>query len=190
MSSERDLPPPDLAGDFALVRSQIEELKALADEDETLARADAGISGWAVGQHVQHLAITLLSIHLALRSLVRGRGEEGEGPGEMASTILDSGDIPRGEAQAPEGMRPQESPSPDEIRTAVKKASDRWETLAEDRDAVAACPLRVPHPILGPLSAPEWVRFAAVHNAHHLCIVDDLRESPATGGPVTISPTP
>ena len=39
---------------------------------------------------------------------------------------------------------------------------------------IVASELKIPHQLLGPLDAPEWLRFARVHTEHHLAIVDEL----------------
>ena len=37
-----------------------------------------------------------------------------------------------------------------------------------------AAPARVPHQLLGPLSAALWVRFAATHTRHHVAIAREI----------------
>jgi DinB superfamily len=151
----------------------------MTDLDEVVARVEcsarrADISSWSVAQHLHHTALVAAMIATAIRGLLRGRGEPGEPPEGHAAEILQSGEIPRGVGEAPDGLRPDDDPDGDEIRTAVEKARARWSALAGQETAMAACGLRVPHPYFGPLSPEEWVRFAAIHGRHHLDIVADM----------------
>ena len=54
------------------------------------------------------------------------------------------------------------------------EVADTRTQLAADPDGLRAAPRAIPHQLLGDLSAVEWVRFARVHTAHHLVILDEV----------------
>ena len=41
-------------------------------------------------------------------------------------------------------------------------------------DEIVACPARFAHFALGYMTSSEWVRFCALHSAHHLAVVRDI----------------
>jgi hypothetical protein len=56
-------------------------------------------------------------------------------------------------------------------------ADGRRALAALDPATVVAGELKIPHQLLGPLDAPQWARFAAVHTRHHLVIVREVLEA-------------
>jgi hypothetical protein len=163
-----------VATDLAAVRSQLDEIERLALDETRRDLAAPDVSGWAVAEQLHHVVLVLSTIAVALKRLAGGKGDEGGVTGPEAKQILGSGRIPRGVATAPAGLEPKKGPEPEELIAAVEKAKARFLPLAEKEDAFRESALSVPHPLLGPMTAAEWVRFAAVHNAHHLRIVDDI----------------
>jgi hypothetical protein len=53
-------------------------------------------------------------------------------------------------------------------------ADARKELAALDASVVVATELKIPHQLLGPLDAPQWARFGAVHTRHHLEIACEV----------------
>jgi hypothetical protein len=43
-----------------------------------------------------------------------------------------------------------------------------------DQARIVSSGLKIPHQVLGPLDAPQWLRFAAVHTRHHLGIAYEV----------------
>ena len=135
------------------------------------------ISGWSVAEHCHHSAIVSGSIATVVRGLLRGKGEEGPPPDQVALDILASGRIPRGVGEAPEGMHPEEHAESRTIQAVVRKSRGKWESLLEHTEDIDACTLRLPHHSLGRFTAAEWVRFASTHTDHHLRIVDEIEDT-------------
>jgi hypothetical protein len=91
---------------------------------------------------------------------------------ERGRRCLAGGGFPRGVAQAPDGLKPGETTAK-ALRATLKEARKKWKALEKKAEDIAACMGRSEHP-LGMLPAKDWVRLAAVHNAHHLKIVRDI----------------
>jgi hypothetical protein len=165
-----------MRSELEAILARLDEIRALADDDTRLQARRPGLSAWSVAQQLHHSAIVAATIATAVRALLRGAGTEDEPTSEAARAILEAGQIPRGVADAPEGMVPDPEPAQAEILALVDKARSRWRALRDEAEELAACPRKAPHPLLGPLSATEWARFAAVHTGHHLAIVADIIE--------------
>ena len=58
-----------------------------------------------------------------------------------------------------------------------------WATLAERAGDLRSVPGRLPHPLLGPFRAAQWMRFARLHTAHHLAIIKDIDGTEVAGEP-------
>lgn len=158
----------DLGPELALLRRYLE--------------AEAGrptmprITGWSRDQHLDHVLRVLRNILKAVALLVTGDDprilDDGE-PTAAGRRILASGTIPRGRADAPETTLPAE-PGLTDLQTLFDDVAARHERLVPHLPALPSLPGRLPHPVLGPFSATQWMRFAKIHTRHHLAIVDDM----------------
>jgi hypothetical protein len=149
--------------------------------DSEFHRSVPGISAWSVAQHLDHLARAQRGcVAAAEHILARKPGTDLEGrPTEQGLEILRSGRIPRGMGEAPERARPAEQPDRNEIRRLLQDAQ-RGAAAIEARAAeLPRATGRVSHHDLGPFSALEWLRFAEIHNRHHLAIIAELLEERA-----------
>lgn len=180
----------DVARDLQTLRALYVAIDALLElEPAPLARVEPGISGWSGEQHLAHVALANELVLRNLKSLAKGSGMlvvQGGDPHPRALELLAAGALPRGEAQAPRMVRP-----PERVERALLSqwlADGKRELDALDPATLVSNGLKIPHQILGPLDAPQWVRFGAVHARHHLVIahevlhaarVTGLRELPA-----------
>jgi hypothetical protein len=145
------------------------------------------VSGWGVGQHVEHCAMALDRIVGAI-SFLLVNPEHGLGLGPTlarATPMLESGSIPRGMGKAPEFLIPQPEPDRAQTRAQVEAARELWDTLSGKRDEMRECKATFAHFALGNFTSPQWVRFMAVHTAHHFKIVRDILD--AAGLPTPFS---
>ena len=162
----------DLAGLERLTRRVESALELLP---ERLLAVRPG-SGWSPGQHLFHLS---LANELSLKnaaSLASGKGllirpRVALAP-EVAS-ILRRGRLPRG-AEAPRFVRPPPGVDLGLVREIASGVRVELARLGTEPARLADAPDGIPHQILGVLSAPEWVRFARMHTAHHLRILRGL----------------
>ena len=166
----------DLAQDFADLERALARLRAI--EAMTTERAEhrrPEISGWCALEHIAHVALANELIVRNLDSLVSGQGllviASGD-PVSGALKILGSGKIPRGLAQSPRMVRPPAKIDRELLDEWLKTAEQGFSRHARTQPELQAATGRIPHQMLGPLTASLWVRFAAVHTRHHLEIAD------------------
>ncbi|MBM3991574.1 MAG: DinB family protein [Planctomycetes bacterium] len=168
----------DPLADLTALGAAYAEIRAwLALPRERVLRVDPALSGWNVEQHVAHCSLANELVGRNLKSLLKGSGllvvDTGE-PVDGALEILASGRIPRGTAQAPRSVRP---PPLVERAYLLEWLDGNEREFAEAKrqlDLLLAAPKRIPHQILGPLTAVQWLRFAAIHTAHHMSIAREL----------------
>jgi len=133
------------------------------------------VSGWSVGEHVEHL---LLADRWVLSWVERAidepeRGSTDGGPTLPGRLVLLTGFIPRGRGTAPEATVPRGLVAielADELVDLRRRVTDLGRCL----EAIRVCRARLAHPVLGRLSAAEWLRFLAVHHRHHEKVVDEI----------------
>lgn len=168
----------DPRANLAALRDSYAEIERwLALPREQLHRVDPAVSGWNAEQHVVHVALANELVGRNLRNLLKGSGllvvDSGE-PVEGAMEILASGRIPRGQAQAPRIVRPPDLVERAYLLEWLEGNRRDFAEAAERVDELERATKRIPHQILGPLTAVLWVRFAAVHTEHHLAIAREL----------------
>ena len=142
---------------------------------ERLVQAAPAVSGWSAEQHLAHVALANELVLRNLKSLALGRGAllvEGGEPKPGVRELLDAGRLPRGVAQAPRMVRPPEVIERDLMLQWLADA--RRELAALDPRTIVPGTLRVPHQLLGPLDALQWLRFGVAHTRHHLLIAREV----------------
>jgi hypothetical protein len=164
--------------EFASLRescAEIDRLLALPLPD--LRRPAPQVSAWTAEQQVAHLALANELVIRNLHSLIKGSGafvvDVGEPP-EPALAVLAAGRFPRGRAQSPRIVRPPETIERDLVLEWAASGRDGFEQLSKRVPELRAATKRVPHQILGPLTASQWLRFAAAHTRHHLVIAAEI----------------
>jgi hypothetical protein len=159
--------------ELAELLDEVDGLLALAPE--LLVTLAPDTSGWTVEQHLAHVALANELVLRNVASLVAGRGAlvvRGGEPDPRALAVLVDGRIPRGAAQAPRMVRPPERVQRELLLEWL--ADGRRALAALDASAVVADELKIPHQLLGPLDAPMWARFGAMHARHHLEIAREI----------------
>jgi hypothetical protein len=140
-----------------------------------LPRPAPPVSGWSAEQHLAHVALANELVLRNLKSLALGRGAllvEGGEPRPGVRELLEQGRLPRGVAQAPRMVRPPEAIERDLMLQWLADA--RRELAALDPRTIVPGTLRIPHQLLGPLDAPQWLRFGVTHTTHHLVIAREV----------------
>jgi hypothetical protein len=178
--------------------SDLAALRALCDTiDRLLERAGAelltvvpSVSGWSAEHHLAHVALANELVLRNLKSLAVGKGALVVRGGEAhprALELLAEGRLPRGEAQAPRMVRPPEAVERELLLGWLADARRELATL--DPRTLVPTEHRVPHQLIGPLDAPQWARFAAVHTRHHLVIVREILQHAAPdAAPLELAP--
>lgn len=168
--------PSGVRRDLAQISTQIEELETrIRGGRAALLVGAPSVSGWTVGQHVDHLLKALKGITTPL--------EHPEIPGPnrglnwLGRFLFLTGRIRRGVAQSPERVRGEQS-EPQELEERLEFCRARLLRLA-----AGSPPLRsgrcVDHPALGGLTAAEALRFVRIHQAHHLVIIREIEAAAA-----------
>lgn len=152
--------------------------------DERLYLRLEHVSAWSPAQHVDHVVRALGIILDAVDRLRDGTStdiELGGVPNLAGFAVLTTGWIPRGRGDAPPAALPEPSPVRHRLRESVYEVAQRTRRLEPHAAGLRATVGTLPHPVLGPMRAAHWLRFADVHTRHHLAIVADLDRRRAVG---------
>lgn len=166
----------DLRGDFAALRpalTRLQQIVALPADVVEMRRPE--VSGWSALEHVAHVSLANELIVRNLHSLSSNQGALVQPTGEPvagALEILERGVIPRGLAQSPRMVRPPTRIDRALLAEWMAGAEAGFEHFAAQTELLERAPGRIPHQLLGPLTAAQWVRFARIHTLHHLAIAD------------------
>lgn len=169
----------DLEKNFATIGRQWGPLFALCDDPALYkARAEA-ISAWGVDKQVNHVGIAMNGIGQAIeRMLANPQQGVGLGPTHpFAMPMLEAGAIPRGVGKAPEPLHPPDAPPASQTRALIQSAKALWDSLDKKRTQIENCPATHPHFALGNFTGRQWVRFMAVHTAHHFKIIHEILDA-------------
>lgn len=159
------------------ILAQTDDLRDLARRPETVALRAAEVSHWSVGQQLEHLALSDLAILDGIAALLAGKLESaGGGPTWSGRLVLVTGWIPRGKGRAPEQTVPQDADSA-AIGRQLEEAQRRFVDLREHASTLSASRATYRHPLLGSLTASQWLDFTRIHHAHHAKVVAEIRRA-------------
>lgn len=171
----------NLAADLAKIEQQWEALGAILQDAARFDLRHPATSGWGCGEHAGHAVIAAFGIAKGIeRTLAEPDRDRNEKASEGAEPLLRGGVFPRGVVQAPERLDPT-TRSRAEFVDVASSAAAAWSALAARRDTLAASPARFRHFLLGHLTGAEWVRFCAIHTAHHLKLVREIEDAAGAG---------
>ena len=106
----------DVRGEFARLHEAFDAFASIRQEGEAACRARAPeVSGWSVEQHLYHIALATDLAFRHVKSLVARKGGLIQQEGEIhprAAQVLEDDVTPRGEAQAPRMVTPDETVEP------------------------------------------------------------------------------
>jgi len=146
-------------------------LDALRERLPDHAVSAPSVSRWSVGRHLEHCALAITSV---VEQLEASRPPApSAGFHAVRTAVMLTGRIPRGAADAPPGVVPEDGP--DEAHT--RALLDRAEAAAERARALDPGTW-FRHFVLGVLDRDRALRFLAIHDAHHLRIVRDILAAP------------
>lgn len=140
---------------------------------------------WSSADILEHLSLAYLRTADRMTTLLQGELPDvrrrifKEWVGGMI--VLKLGRIPTGR-KAPEGLVPR-GMSPAEAKTTIAEKLCRMDQVIDQCEQRFGRKRSVlVHPILGPLSAPEWRRFHCVHTLHHVKQIQALRRKMQESG--------
>jgi hypothetical protein len=143
-----------------------------------ISRKNPTISSWSISQHIHHSLLVAAGIFEILGEMI----EEGDKPAKptpkgtslLAYPVLVFGYIPRGKGRSPAQFLAPEGVKADEIVQLNAAVVGMLEDLEVNGDRLTTVPGKRAHPVLGALSASEWLRFLVIHNGHHMKIIRQL----------------
>ena len=163
----------DLAADLAKIEQQWGPVREILESPSRFDLRHPPTSGWGLGEHAGHIAITTFGIARGIEvNLASPERDRDLQRGEPAEALLRNGTLTRG-VTAPERIDPK-GRSREDLVGIARRAIDAWSALAERPEVIASCPARFPHFMLGHLTSADWVRFCAIHTAHHLTLVREI----------------
>lgn len=173
----------DFQSDLKKIDQQWAELeKHLQSEDHFKIRVQT-VSLWSVGQQVGHVAKTIEFISSQLEAILANPTMNADLPAKpISGQLLTGGEIPRGRGKAPVQITYPLQPKLDDVKAELAKAKERWSKLAARSSELQKAPGKFVHFALGPMTCTDWVRFTAVHTAHHLKIINDILAKAAENG--------
>lgn len=134
------------------------------------------ISGWSVGQHLNHL----MQADRRIFGFFETPMDEPMPPlSRTGRIILWTGWIPRGKARAPKAVAQPENPGAEQLVTDIGDVRELVMRSLEPAERLADPALIARHHLLGGMSAAQWLRFTVVHHRHHLKIVRDILRADA-----------
>ncbi len=127
--------------------------------------------------HAGHIALaTFFMGEMIQQCLAQPEPKKGAGWASYTEAIFRKGGFGRGTGQAPEVMRPDEH-SPEFLLERLDESRQRWDGLALQANLIEQCRATRKHFAFGDLKPADWIRLCAIHNAHHLRIVEDIRNA-------------
>ena len=169
----------DLARDLSKIDQQWAFVREVLEDQDLFDLRDPEVSGWSCGEHAGHIAMVTAWIAAGIEENLRDHQRDSEETwGEHTEWILNEGDFPRGAATSPPQVDPAGRPREDFLPV-LPAAEEAWISIRRKVDSLPACPARFPHFALGYMTSTEWVRFCALHTAHHLAVVRDIRAGAA-----------
>jgi len=165
----------DLARDLSKIDQQWAYVREVLEDQDLFDLRDTEVSGWSCGEHAGHIVMVSAWIAAGIEENLRDHQRDSEEAwGEHTEWILNEGDFPRGAATSPPQVDPAGRPRGDFLLV-LPAAEEAWISISRKVDSLPSCPARFPHFALGYMTSTEWVRFCALHTAHHLAVVRDIR---------------
>lgn len=128
------------------------------------------ISGWTVGQQIEHVCMTIVRVHKELFSPASLNRKTHLKP--LGRAILTVGRIPRGRGKAPAVVRPSDGSTTEQVQAVVLNAKASGAEVANAPEAGT-----FDHPIFGVLDKKRAIRFLEVHTDHHIRIIKDILDA-------------
>jgi hypothetical protein len=124
---------------------------------------------WSLAQIVEHLAISIDLVAAGFEECDPKEQMTRQATPEqslMRHVLLGSGELPKG-MRAPDYTLPSDDPDPELAQASFRMAIERTRKLVEDWSEDRKQGTFLPHPVIGELNVPEWVRFHYVHCSLH-----------------------
>jgi DinB superfamily len=165
----------ELSSDLAKIEQQWATVHEILEDPVLYEARNSAVSAWSCGEQAGHLTMVTRWVAKGIEeNLATPDRDVGGEWTDRAGPILEAGAFPRGVAQAPPQVNTLGKPR-EPFLAILADTESRWKGIAEQAAQLPDCPARFQHFALGFLTSTEWVRFCALHTAHHLALVRDIR---------------
>jgi DinB superfamily len=172
----------NLDSDLAKISQQWSVIREVLQDPVLFDVRSDSVSAWSCGEQVGHLLMVTHWVAAGIEGNLDDPTRDADGEREeRAEAILVEGSFPRGVAQAPPDVDTLNKPR-EPFLSVLADSERRWSAIADQREKLPECQARFRHFLLGYFTSTDWVRFCALHTAHHLALVRDIRrvEGPAS----------
>jgi hypothetical protein len=148
--------------------------KILGEGPQALPVRVAAVSGWSVGQQLDHL------LQVARRSLdvvAAGSPPLARGINVTGRILLAVGWFPRGVGKSPKTVLPEDAAPLEALASRVPPIRSVYSAVRADRALLARREPVLKHPYFGGLTPKQALAFLVCHTGHHLKIVRDIRRA-------------
>jgi DinB superfamily len=160
---------------LAAIRAGFPRLTALAGNANLAAPA---VSRWSVGEHLDHVVKVHAGI-LAYFAEPPVGDTSASGISLVGRIVLFTGHIPRGRGKSPERFLPVQV-EVTHLQAGLAVVRQGFSRLNEQLPALHDTTTRFAHPVFGGLTRRQWLRFAEIHQQHHVAIINDILRACAT----------
>lgn len=166
----------DVRDEYDRLGAFYEASAALLDHPyEHLRAVDSDVSDWSAAQHLYHIWLANGKMLTAVQVIHRG-GSPVTTEGTLTPAgrhVLEQG-LARGQAQAPDGVRPPETVTREALTETLSRSRAKAEAVEALLPEMPDLEGRLPHPFMGPLTAAQWLRMTRLHAEHHLALARDV----------------
>jgi len=134
---------------------------------------------WSSAEILEHLTLTFSGTVKGMRRVLAG---DGAGAPKRtlknrlsALIVTDIGYFPSGR-KAPEMVKPLGSDAATAVQSIVRNLQEMDAVLCEV-ERIKGRGVRVPHPVIGPLTIAQWRKFHLIHTKHHMKQISRLRRN-------------
>jgi hypothetical protein len=154
---------------------ELVETAAGSDEEYLASRAE--LSGWSIGQHLDHMANANREMAGAIQKILAGEaGSSRSGLTVVGRAVLTTGWIPRGVGKAPDYTTPKATSS-NQIKDNLSRSLEAVRQLGDVLPGIDSSRGRADHFAFGGLTPIQWLRVIDVHTRHHLKIIRDIERA-------------
>jgi hypothetical protein len=166
----------DLSADLAKVQQQWTAVREILSETALYDLRAPSVSEWTGGEQAGHILLVAQRVAAEIDGNLADPERNRDGAQvDFAHRLLQAGTIPRGRVKSPEPLSPL-GRGRAELEALLPGVERAWEAISARAPELPGCAARGRHFVLGYLTCTEWVRMCAVHTAHHLAIVRDMRD--------------
>ena len=158
----------ELQANFLNIHKSLGRLRQICEAEQQYRPLQG--TRWTLHQHLEHLSTTGRSTPKLIDDALRG-GCAGE-LNEDGQRLFQLGYFPRGETQAPDFAIPRGA-RVSKIAQGLQRLSKAMHELEGQQTEILASCGRSEHPLLGGLSAEQWLIFLDMHQRHHLAIIEE-----------------